>query len=141
VAEVIMGEPFIVQLANRPGELAHLTRALAARGIDINYISGSGAGDLACALLTTDDDVATGEVLRSMGVTFVTGSTLIVEVPDRPGELAKLTERLGREGVNIQGFCIIGHRAGMAEVAFSVDDEPKARRILGLPPVYQLATT
>ncbi len=134
-----MGEPFIIQLANRPGELGHLTRALAARGIDINYISGSGAGDLSCALLTTDDDEATNEVLRSMGVSFVTGSTLIVEVPDRPGALADLAEKLGAEGVNIEGYCIIGRRAGMAEIAFSVDDEPKARQVLGLPPVYQLS--
>lgn len=136
-----MGEPFIVQLANRPGELGHLTRALAARGIDITYISGSGAGDLACALLTTDDDPATTEVLHSMGVSFVTGSTLMIEVPDKPGALADLAERLGREGVNIQGFCIVGHRNGMAEVAFSVDDEERAREILGLPAMYHLAAT
>jgi hypothetical protein len=133
-----MGEPFIIQLANRPGELGHLARALAARGIDINYISGSGAGDLACALLTTDDDGATRDVLHSMGVSFVTGSTLMVEVPDKPGALASLAEKLGKEGVNISGFCIIGHRAGMAEIAFSVDDEPKARQILGIPAVYQV---
>lgn len=134
-----MGAPFIVQLANRPGELGHLTRALAARGIDINYISGSGAGDLACALLTTDDDAATRDVLHSMGVSFVTGSTLMIEVPDKPGALADLAERLGKGGVNIEGFCIIGHRDGMAEIAFSVDDEPRAREILGLPAVYHLA--
>lgn len=136
-----MGEPFIIQLANRPGELGHLTRALAARGIDITYISGSGAGDLSCALLTTDDDVSTREVLRSMGVSFVTGSTLMIEVPDKPGTLADLAERLGRADVNISGYCVIGRREGMAEIALSVDDEPKAREILGLPPVYRLVTT
>ncbi len=134
-----MGEPFIVQLANRPGELGHLTRALAARGIDITYISGSGAGDLACALLTTDDDAATADVLHSMGVSFVSGSTLIVEVPDRPGALADLAEKLGRGGVNIEGFCIIGHREGLVEIAFHVGDEDRAREILGLPTIYHLA--
>jgi hypothetical protein len=129
-----MGEPFIIQLANRPGELGHITRALAARGVDISYISGSGAGDLACAVFTTDDDGATRDVLQAIGVSFVTGATLTVEVPDTPGMLADLAEKLGRAGVNIEGFCIIGHRAGMAEIAFSVDDEPKARQVLGIPP-------
>ncbi len=134
-----MGQPFIVQLANRPGELGHLTRALAARGIDIKYISGSGAGDLACAVLTTDDDGATADVLRSMGASFVTGSTLMVEIEDVPGALARLTTRLGEAGVNIEGFCIVGHRNSRAEVALAVDDEVRAREVLGLPTVYPVS--
>ncbi len=30
-----MGQPFMIQLENRPGELAHVTRALAMRAINI----------------------------------------------------------------------------------------------------------
>lgn len=134
-----MGQPFIVQLRNEPGELGHLTRALAARGIHIEHISGSGAGDLACALLSTSDDRETRDVLRSMGLPYVEGSTLIVEVEDKAGALARLSTKLGEAGVNIQGVCIIGHRDGMAEIAFSVDDEAKAREALGLPTVYSVA--
>jgi hypothetical protein len=136
-----MGVPFIIQLANRPGELGHVTRALAVRGIDIGYISGSGAGDVACAVFTTDDDGATRDVLQALDIPFVTGSILTVEVPDKPGILADLAEKLGREGVNIEGFCIVGHRAGMAELALSVDDEPKARQVLGIPPAHQPSAT
>ena len=33
-----MVSQFVIQLENRPGELAHLTRALAMRGIDIRHI-------------------------------------------------------------------------------------------------------
>jgi hypothetical protein len=58
---------FVVQLDNRPGELAHLARALAARGIDIRHIGGVGAGDLGCAFITTSDDEATREVLHGLG--------------------------------------------------------------------------
>ena len=39
-----MGQPFVIQLENRPGELAHVTRALAMRGINIQAIAGSSAG-------------------------------------------------------------------------------------------------
>ncbi len=52
-----MARQFVVQLENRPGELAHLARALAARGIDLRHIGGVGAGDLGCAFITTSDDV------------------------------------------------------------------------------------
>lgn len=134
-----MGQPFIVQLRNQPGELGHLTRALAARGIHIEQISGSGAGALMCALISTSDDSQTRDVLHSMGLAYVEGSTLIVEVEDKAGALARLSTKLGDAGVNIQGVCIIGHRAGMVEIAFSVDDEAKARETLGLPAVYSVA--
>ncbi len=136
-----MGEPFVVQLANRPGELGHLAHALGMRGINILQMAGSSAGDQACAVVTTDDDDATNEVLHSMGVDFVTGSTLIVEVPDEPDGIGKLTQRLGHEGVNIRGFCIVGRRCGRAEIALAVDDECKAREVLGIPAVHLLTTT
>jgi hypothetical protein len=133
-----MGQPFVVQLPNRPGELAHLAKGLCARGVNIVQIQGSSAGDLACALIYTDDDAATDEVLHSMGYSFVAGSTLIVEIEDTSCALGDLTAQLEHGGVNLKGCCLIGRRDGCAEWSLSVDDEPRARAILGLPAVYNL---
>jgi hypothetical protein len=135
-----MGQPFVVQLPNRPGELAHLAKSLCARGVNIVQIQGSAAGDLACALIYTDDDAATNEVLRSMGYSFVAGSTLIVEIEDSPCALGELTAKLANAKVNVTGCCIIGRREGRAEWSLSVDDEPKARSALGIPQVASLAS-
>jgi hypothetical protein len=135
-----MGQPFVVQLPNRPGELAHLAKGLCARGVNIVQIQGSAAGDLACALIYTDDDAATQEVLRSMGYSFVAGSTLIVEIEDSPCALGELTARLANAKVNVTGCCIIGRREGKAEWSLSVDDEPKARSILGIPQIASLVS-
>lgn len=133
-----MGQPFMIQIENRPGELAHIARALANRGISIQHLAGSGAGSRACAMLTTDDDQMTREVLRSIGVPFVEGDTLHVEIEDRPGAIADLSERLAAGGVNITGILIVGRRGAMCEVAMTVDNEPRARELLGLPAVYRL---
>jgi hypothetical protein len=133
-----MGQPFVVQLPNRPGELGHLAKGLCARGVNIVQIQGSAAGDLACALIYTDDDAATSEVLRSMGYSFVAGSTLIVEIEDTPCALSELTARLANAKVNVTGCCIIGRREGRAEWSLSVDDEPKARSVLGIPQIANL---
>ena len=35
-------------------------------------------------------------------------------------------------GVKIYGSLIVGHKPGKVEIAFSVDDEAKARAILGI---------
>ena len=45
-----MARQFVIQLENRPGEL---TRALAARGIDIRNIASVSAGPLASAFITS----------------------------------------------------------------------------------------
>lgn len=126
-----MARQFVVQLDNRPGELAHLARALGARGIDIRHIGGVGAGDLGCAFITTSDDRATREVLHGLGHLFIEGECVVVNVDDRPGGLANVTERLAMAGVNILGALIVGRRPGIVEMAFTVDDEPKALAVLG----------
>ncbi len=136
-----MGQPFVIQLENRPGELAHVTRALAMRGINIQAIAGSSAGTHMCAMLTTDDAEMTRDVLHSMGIPFVEGDALHVEVEDRPGAIAELTERLSGAGVNITGILVVGRRGSMLEMAFTVDDQAHAREVLGLPAVHTLTPT
>ncbi len=136
-----MGRPFVIQLENRVGELAHLTRALAIRGVNIEHVVGTSAGDKMCARITTDDDALTREVLRSLDLPFVEGDALHVEVEDRPGGIAALTERLAAAGVNVTGILTVGRRHGMTHLAFTVDDEARAREALGLPSVVVPAGT
>ena len=42
-------------------------------------------------------------------------------------------------GVNITGILVMGRRGTMVQMAFTVDDEAKARAVLGLPPIETLA--
>ena len=126
-----MGTQFVVQLDNRPGSFAGLTRALAEQRINLRGISGGGTGACAYAILTTDDDEATRRVLRSSGYPFVEGETLIVAVEDKPGGLAAVAEKLSAAGIDIRGVLFIGRTDDRVETAFSVDDVARARRALG----------
>lgn len=127
-----MVRQFVIQLENRPGELAHLARAFAARGINIHHIACVGAGPLACMYVTTDDDDAARDVLHGLGHMYIEGSPVLVEVEDRPGGLAEVTEKLAVAGVNITGMLPVGRRPGVVEMTFCVDDEERAREALGL---------
>lgn len=122
-----MPHQFVVQLTNRPGELAHLARVLGGRGININHIWCAGAGPTVGAFLTTTEVEATRKVLRCLGHEFIEGQTVVVDVPDQPGGLAYVAERLAASGVNIIGTLCIGRRRGIVEMAFAVDDEDRAR--------------
>jgi hypothetical protein len=125
-----MARQFVVQLANRPGELAHLARALAARGIEVRHIAGVGAGDLGAAFLTTTDPEGTRDVLHGLGHPFAEGSPVLVDVPDGPEGLADAAERLAAAGVNVRGVLTVGHKPGRAELIFCVDDDAAAHAAL-----------
>ena len=131
-----MGQPFVVQMPNRPGELSHLARALCARGVNIVQIQQSTAGNLACALIYTDCcDDDTADVLHSMGYPFVAGTSLRIEIEDTPCAFGEISDRLSHAGVRIKSCCVVGRRNGRAEWSLSVDDEVRAREVLGLPGV------
>ena len=125
-----MERQFVVQLDNRPGELAHLARALGARGVNLVHISCVGTGPMACAFMTTESDPEAREVLRSLGYPFIEGTTIVVDVLDQPGGLADVAERFAKVGVNILGTLTVGRREGIVEMAFAVDDPIKAKAAL-----------
>ncbi len=126
-----MGEHFVIQLPNHPGELAHLARALAARGINIVHVAAGGSGAQGFAYLETDRFDDTREVLSGMGYDYLAGHTIVVECRDEPGAIADLAEDLAAAGVNIEGVMTAGHAAGKVDIAITVDDVEKARSVLG----------
>jgi hypothetical protein len=129
-----MARQFVIQLENRPGELAHVAHAFAARGIDLHNVACVGAGPLACMFVTTSDDDAAREVLHGLGHLYLEGEPIMLEIEDRPGGLAEVTERLAAAGVNVTGMLPVGRRPGFVEMTLCVDDEAAARRALGRAP-------
>jgi hypothetical protein len=127
-----MTSQFIVQLPHRPGSLARLARALAARDVNIAHLAGGAGGEVGYAVLVTGDHDATRSVLAEAGYGFIEGKALVLELVDRPGELATVAERLGDAGIRIHGILVVDRRGRTTEVALSVDDPAAARRALGI---------
>jgi len=125
-----VAQQFIVQLANQPGALASLAEALAARGVDLRAIGGGGIGELGHIILTTADDDTTRAVLQEGGYRFIEGESILTEVDDRPGGMARVARALADAGVNVYGHLFLGRWGDRAMFAFVVDDPEKARPIL-----------
>ncbi len=125
-----MANQFVVQLSNKPGGLASLSEALAARGVDLRAIGGGGIGDLGHIILTTADDATTRAVLEEGEYVFIEGESILAEVDDRPGGMATIARALADAGVNIYGHLFLGRWGDRAMFAFVVDDAVTARPIL-----------
>lgn len=125
-----MANQFVVQLKNEPGSMATLAETLAARGVDLRAIGGGGIGDSGHVIMTTADDETTRAVLEAGDYTFIEGESILAEVEDKPGGMARLSRQLADAGVNIYGHLFLGRWGDRAMFAFVVDDPDRARPIL-----------
>jgi hypothetical protein len=125
-----MPRQFVVQVDNKPGEMAKLAEQMAAAGVDLRAIGGGGLGDYGHFIMTTADDDTARAVLEDGAWVFYEGESLLAEVDDRPGGMAQIARELADAGVNVLGHLFIGRWSDRATFAFVVDDPEKARPIL-----------
>ena len=125
-----MAIQFVVQLKNEPGSMAILAEELAARGVDLRAIGGGGLGDSGHVIMTTADDETTKLVLDEGGYTYVEGESILAEVDDKPGGMARIARQLADAGVNIHGHLFLGRWGDRAMFAFVVDRPDLAKPIL-----------
>jgi hypothetical protein len=110
--------------------MAILAEALANRGVDLRAIGGGGIGDSGHVIMTTADDDTTRKVLDDGGYVYVEGESILAEVDDRPGGMARIARALADAGVNIYGHLFLGRWGDRAMFAFVVDKPDVARPIL-----------
>ena len=121
---------FLVDLENRPGELARVTEAIAARGVNITAISGSTCGTGGRVALMTGDDATAETAIRGTGATVQILDVVETALRHAPGSLAKATRRLADAGINIEALMPTGMSGDDVMVAFVTDQPVKAREIL-----------
>jgi hypothetical protein len=123
---------FTVKLENRPEALAELLQTLAARGIDLRSIGLTSIESQSAAVFTTNNDTLTHEALARGGWTFFEGEVVITSVPDVPGAIADVADRLACAGIGVHGIVLLRWHQGKAELAMSVDDPAAARTALSI---------
>ena len=122
---------FIVDLKNKPSELARVTEAIAQKGIDITAFSGSTCGDSGTLALVTNDEAGTQRALTEGQWKFRTVEAIEASLANRPGALAEVARKLGKAGVNIEAAFPTGMAGGNVHVAFATDNPTKAKEALG----------
>ncbi len=113
---------FVFDLPNRPGEMARVTEALAARGINILIY------DLGLALgVVASDEEAARSTFHDLGVAIREVPVVTVRMEDRPGQAASISRRLADAGVNIEIWLPVDTSPQSFIVALGVDDIEAAR--------------
>lgn len=117
---------FIVNMENQPGRLASLTEALAAFDVNIEALTAYGHNGEGTVRLITSDAPTTRRVLHEADLHFDEHTVLTVQLPHRPGELARLTRSLADAKVNIDALYVLRANSDGIELAISVDQPMSA---------------
>ncbi len=119
-------------LENRPGQLRGPVKALGDAGIDILTMSLADTKQFGILRLVVRDFEAAQRVLAAAGYVVTVNDLVAVDVPDRPGGLAKTLESFERAGLGIEYmYAFTVHRRGeYAPLLFRLEDPTAAAAAL-----------
>ena len=116
-------EQISVFLENKAGRLAEVTRVLGEAGINIRALSLADTTDFGILRMVADRPDAAVQILKDAGFTARETDVIGVEVPDHPGELARIMALFRDEGIGIEYlYASLEHKADNAVIVIKVDD-------------------
>lgn len=116
---------------NRPGEVARITSALAKAKINISAISCWSAGSESPIHLLVSSPAKAKRVLHDLGVRQTEEEVLRLSLPDRPGLLAEVGEKLRANNINIEyAYASIPTDGKRGDLIVAVSDVSSAAKIL-----------
>ena len=118
-------------LENKPGQLAGICRALAKAEVNIATLSLADSADFGIVRMIVDDHVKGARVLAEAGFAVRETEVVTVTVPDRPGGMAELMEKIDRAGLDVKYSYAyaLGH-GEKAILVFRFNDNAKAEEAL-----------
>ncbi len=121
---------FLVDLENKPGSLARVTEAIAAKGINIEGISGTTGDTSGRVAIVTNDEAATRTALSEAKASFKELEATETSIRHAPGTFAQAARRLADAGINVEAVFPTGMQGEDVTVAFVTDQPAKAKEVL-----------
>jgi hypothetical protein len=122
---------FIVDLMNKPGELARLAETIAQKGINITGFAGATAGGAGTVVLVTNDEAGTRSAMSEKGFRAREVELVMASLENKPGSLAAAAKKLADAGINVEAALPTGMSGESVSIAFATDQPAKARELLG----------
>ncbi len=117
----------IVKGEGKEQEITELCEALGRRGINIISLFGGKTTNGHLFYIITEDEVSAEKAFKQAGFEVTVKDFLPVKIPDKPGELAKITRRLLHSGTVVKNIFLITREKDYALIGIETDDIEKAR--------------
>ncbi len=124
-------EQISVFIENKSGRLAEIARILGEAEVNIRALSLADTSDFGILRLIVNDREKAKTALKEKGFTVSKTEVVAVEVPDRPGGLYQILEKLESESINVEYMYAFVERCGEnAVIIFRFDETEKAIKAL-----------
>ena len=122
---------FSVFLGNKPNVLAQVCQQLADNKVNILALSMMDANERGVLRLVVADPPQARQSLAALNVPVSETPVLVTTLPNRPGAMADVVERLASSHVSLNyAYCTTGAPGGRTIGVFRVSDFRKATRVL-----------
>jgi len=103
MAKVEKARQIVFTVTDKVGLLAGYTAALAQAGVNIEALCAYASGKKATFMLVVDNHRKAAQVLKKSGVKKLCyEDVLLVKVPNRPGALNKVADKLASKKINLK---------------------------------------
>jgi hypothetical protein len=112
-----------VWVESTPGQIGRIARALAGAGVNITAFSATSVAGESPLRLQVSSPAKARKALQNLGVRISEEEVLRLTLPDKPGVLAEVGERLGNAGINVEyAFGTVAASEKKADVVLGVGD-------------------
>lgn len=125
--EVITVKEFSFTIGNCPGSLVEIAEALGKEHVNIEGIAGATVLEEGVVCLVTDNPGKTRKVLQAANIDFEENEALVLDLTNRPGELATLLGRMSREKINVLSVYAAVEKH---QIILTVDQVERTKEIL-----------
>ena len=122
---------YLITVDDRPGQIARVFEAAAARGVNIAPAYGLANGTTGLIALGSDDEAGLRAAIADAGFTATAIEMIVVELENRPGTGAEVMRKLADAGVDVQLAVPVGMNGDLLRVGFGATDAGLLRRTLG----------
>lgn len=95
------GKGIVIKVANEIGVLNQISKLVAEKGVNVIAVHGTVNGGVATLRVITTDNLHVGDALRARNYEPHETDCVLVEVPNKPGVLRHVTEKLRGEAIDI----------------------------------------
>jgi hypothetical protein len=121
-----------VFLANKPNILAQVCQKLADDKVNIRALSMMDASEHGVLRLVVENPDDARRTLEGLNVAMTETTVLLTMLPNRPGAMADVVERLASNHVAVNyAYCTAGAPGGQTMGVFRVSDLKRAMQVLG----------
>jgi hypothetical protein len=121
-----------VFIENKPGILVSVTAALSKAGVDVRALSLADTQDFGILRMIVDNTEKAKTALTEIGCVCSVTDVLAAEVPDAPGAMTNILERIAETGLNIEYmYAFVSPKNKKAYIVIRIKDIDAALKELG----------